>query len=121
VPATIFCIGNGHQRTSTAPGFRRPYTPWPYGTFLMAADGPQLHNGSFQLKTVMHQIPDRRAPGRPADPCCPTCRGCEVKPVLRTTMAVYFRCFSCHAVWGEPKPCATWSIREALAHDVVES
>jgi len=52
-------------------------------------------------------VDDRRAVDRRADPVCRTCESSEVKPVVRTTMAVYFRCYSCNVVWGEPKPNAS--------------
>jgi hypothetical protein len=57
---------------------------------------------------------DRRSADRPADPTCRICPGAEVEAVVRTEMAVYFRCYSCNRVWGEPKPLATKSIRDAL-------
>ena len=44
-------------------------------------------------------VDDRRAADRRADPVCRTCDSSEVKPVVRTTMAVYFRCYSCNVVW----------------------
>ena len=34
--------------------------------------------------------------------------------MLRTEMAVYFRCYSCNQVWGVPKPLASKPIRDAL-------
>jgi hypothetical protein len=59
-------------------------------------------------------VDDRRAADRPPDPTCRTCKGAEVTAVVRTEMAVYFRCHSCNRVWGEPKPLASRSIRDAL-------
>jgi hypothetical protein len=59
-------------------------------------------------------VDDRRAADRRADPSCRTCEGADVKAVVRTEMAVYFRCYSCNRVWGEPKPMASTVIREAL-------
>jgi hypothetical protein len=56
-------------------------------------------------------VVDRRAANRLADPVCRTCNGSEVKAVVRTTMAIYFRCYSCHVVWGEPKPHAPQFVR----------
>ena len=44
----------------------------------------------------------------------PNVRGGEVQAVVRTEMAVYFRCYSCNRVWGEPKPLASRNIRDAL-------
>jgi hypothetical protein len=59
-------------------------------------------------------VDDRRAADRPTDPACRTCPGAQVQAVVRTEMAVYFRCYSCNRVWGEPKPLASRVIREAL-------
>ena len=59
-------------------------------------------------------VGDRRAADRPVDPTCRTCYGAKVEAVVRTEMAVYFRCYSCNRVWGEPKPLAAKSIRDAL-------
>ena len=59
-------------------------------------------------------VDDRRAADRRPNPACGTCDGAEVKAVVRTEMAVYFRCYSCNRVWGEPKPLASRVIRDAL-------
>jgi hypothetical protein len=45
---------------------------------------------------------------------CQTCDGSGVQALFRTEMAVYFRCFSCNRVWGEPKPQAAETIRDAF-------
>ena len=68
-------------------------------------------------------VDDRRAADRRADPVCRTCDSSEVKPVVRTTMAVYFRCYSCNVVWGEPKPNASNFARAWLEgqHDRLRS
>ena len=60
-------------------------------------------------------VEDRRRAGPRPDPVCPTCGGREVQAEVRTEMAVYFRCYSCNRVWGEPKPLASRSIRDTLA------
>jgi hypothetical protein len=52
-------------------------------------------------------VDDRRAADRSPDPACRICDGAEVKAVVRTLMAVYFRCHTCNVVWGEPKPHAS--------------
>src|SRR3954462_15233891 len=60
---------------------------------------------SLHPRLVAHMtfpVEDRRAADRPTDPACRTCNGAEVKAVLRTEMAVYFRCYSCNRVWGKP-------------------
>jgi len=68
-------------------------------------------------------VDDRRAADRRADPVCRTCDSSEVKAVVRTTMAVYFRCYSCNVVWGEPKPNASSFARAWLEsqHDRLRS
>ncbi len=59
-------------------------------------------------------VDDRRAAGRRPALLCRTCEDSEVQAVIRTAMAVYFRCGSCNRVWGEPKPLASRSFRDAL-------
>jgi hypothetical protein len=59
-------------------------------------------------------VDDRRAADRRPDPVCRTCDGTDVKAVVRTEMAVYFRCLSCNRVWGDPKPLASETIQEAF-------
>jgi hypothetical protein len=68
-------------------------------------------------------VDDRRSPDRRADPVCRACDSSEVRPVGRTTMAVYFRCYSCNVVWGEPKPQASNFARAWLEgqHDRLRS
>jgi hypothetical protein len=64
------------------------------------------------LQASTYPVDDRRAANRPANPVCRTCDGSEVKAVLRTEMAVYFRCHSCNIVWGEAKPHASGFVRD---------
>ena len=59
-------------------------------------------------------VDDRRTAGCRPDPVCLTCGGSDVQAVVRTEMAVYFRCYSRNRVWGEPKPRASRNIRDAL-------
>ena len=59
-------------------------------------------------------VDDRRAADRQPDPVCETCDSGDVQAVLRTEMAVYFRCYSCNRVWGQPKPLASKTIRDAF-------
>ena len=67
-----------------------------------------------QMVPATFPVDDRRAAGRRPDPVCRTCDGSVVQAVVRTEMAVYFRCYSCNRVWGEPKPLASRHIRDAL-------
>ena len=84
----------------------------------MAMACVRAHDGAFHEVTTMRQqtfpVHDRRAANRPADPVCRTCLGSEVRAVLRTEMAVYFRCDSCNVVWGESKPHASRFVRDWL-------
>ena len=67
-----------------------------------------------QMVPATFPVDDRRAAGRRPDPVCRTCDGSAVLVVVRTEMAVYFRCYSCNRVWGEPKPLASRTIRDAF-------
>ena len=67
-----------------------------------------------QMVPATFPVEDRRGAGPRPDPVCRTCDGSDVQAVVRTEMAVYFRCYSCNRVWGEPKPRASRSIRDAL-------
>jgi len=66
------------------------------------------------MRPVLIPIADRRSANRPPDPVCRTCTGSNVEAILRTAMAIYFRCYSCNIVWGEPKPHASHFVREWL-------
>ena len=56
------------------------------------------------MTQILDPVPDRRTPDRFADSRCSKCQPGEVRAIKRTTMAVYYRCFACNTVWGEPKP-----------------
>jgi hypothetical protein len=81
--------------------------------FEPSAGAVSVFPWSHMLRTTF-PVDDRRAADRPADPACRICNGAGVQAVVRTEMAVYFRCDSCNRVWGEPKPLASGIIRNAL-------
>jgi hypothetical protein len=88
------------------------------GIFPMAFESCAGHDvtspkGSNMLPATF-PVDDRRAADRRPDPVCRICDGSDVQAVVRTEMAVYFRCYSCNRVWGEPKPLASKTIRDAL-------
>ena len=48
--------------------------------------------------------PDRRAPSRPSDPLCPSCRGSSALARVRTDCVIYYVCNRCSHVWALDKP-----------------
>jgi hypothetical protein len=65
------------------------------------------------MRPVLIPIADRRSANRPPDPVSDLHRS-NVEAILRTAMAIYFHCYSCNIVWGEPKPQASHFVREWL-------
>ena len=45
-----------------------------------------------------------RAPTRPPEPSCPSCRSHGRKPTVRTLYVVYYRCDECGELWCLDKP-----------------
>jgi hypothetical protein len=72
----------------------------------MADLGSEVHDQCVQasMPQILSSVPGRRAPNRFGDSMCRTCQPGEVREIARTPMAVYYQCFACNSIWGEPKP-----------------